>query len=579
MEHKLHKRDTLTSLEDICLRNLGISSLNDIQTWFDKSDAGSYRIDKMTDAVKLVRHCLNMSMPVSVIGDYDMDGVAGSSILYLGLKDAGFDDVNVIIPKRKTEGYGLKMVQANRCPDESLVICVDNGIASAVSVSSLKRRGCKVIILDHHSLPEGVQPPKADVLIDPEQFPESADFTGYCGADLAFRFVTLLNGKTSLFYQVLAGLGHVADVMPLREEGFVIVRHALDTIKDNRSVLSTGMQALLEVMNTPTEGITVKDIGFGLAPAINACSRIYDDGAYEKAFRLLTYTGDYSDATIMAREVFRINEVRKDLTKKANAEAENLMENYCLYGEAPLVLYIPDVPEGIIGLVSGNISQKYKVPVITLCDSENKTPEGRVIAKGSARSYGDYNVVKALSDPISKNLLRSYGGHPAAAGLSIARDDIPQFRQRLLDISEDYTAPDDEILDYDLEITPDQIPTAIDWMNRNIGLFGEGNPEPVFLIRDFNVIPSYGKYTNHMGSDGSSLKFYGDYANAVWFGGSEHFAGDPHKINIVGTLSQNAYRGRITNQVEIIDLDEIKTEKKMTSLAERLAVAAATYSK
>ena len=431
------KRGNETTIMDVVLRNMNMTGKS-VKAWFTMHSNGEYIIDRMDDACRLCAKYKDL--PVTICGDYDADGITSTSILYLGLTWTGFSDVSYRIPKRFSEGYGLneKIVDEAKMKDgKGLLIVVDNGIKAFDALAKAKEKGFEIIILDHHepeSNEEGsiILPNLADtdVIIDPEALENSAIFTHYCGAGLAYKFILNLvdsiDAVRNGILLSLAAIGTVGDVVELREENYVLVRKGIRAMING--CVTNGLGSLLRD-NELTEHMTSADIGFTLAPIINACERMHDGGA-EKAVKLLISGLPGEAVTLetvkLVTELTENNKKRKECLTVAKAQADIIlseMENI----KAPIVLYLPNVLEGIVGLIASDISGRYKMPAFVVTDAEGQ--EG--ILKGSGRSYVeiDENGVESfinIYDIIEENkdLLSAYGGHDKAAGISFKKDNL-----------------------------------------------------------------------------------------------------------------------------------------------------------
>ncbi len=562
---KWNKRDELSTIEDVFKRNIGVESLETVNGWYKKSNCLEYHIDKIDEAAKLFWDFV--TKPVTIVGDYDADGITATSILYLALKWAGFSNVRYRIPKRFSEGFGISEKIIDEI-EEGLVVTVDNGVAQPDVIRKAKEKGLTVVVTDHHQplvIDGKVVLPDADIVIDPNAIPGSADFNGYCGAGIAYKLAVQLLGKEKAGKLLpLAGIGTVADVMELREENYVFVRKSL-LLLTNATCTTTGMYALVSALNL-TRHVSAKDIGFKIGPCINAASRMNDDGAKD-VVELLTFMGTFADAIPMAERLIAINDKRKEAKNNGIAEANRIIADECLYGDIPLVLNVPGVEHGIIGIIAGNLCEKYKVPVLVV----SKIGE---VLKGSARSPKGYNMKEALDE--CSDLLVAYGGHEGAAGFSLNPEMFDDLKNRL-QTSALATSFEPESVDesfYDLEINAKDIEKTISELEK-YGPFGEGNPEIVFKINGFSTIPSYGAYAKFMG-DGSIVKIFSKGTTAIGFGFAEKFKDvkTPKQLTLYGTITDNYFGGDIEHQIEFFDFVETEVSKVKTPLAARLEAMA-----
>lgn len=557
------KRGSETTIKEVFLRNIGKESLDDINGWFTKSYSEEYRIDKLDDAVMLAKSFIDK--PVRIIGDYDADGVTSTSILYLALKRAGFKNVSYRIPKRFSEGFGINNTIIDEVNDGLIITC-DNGVAQLEAIQKAKDKGLNVIIIDHHEpvVADGeIVLPNADIIIDPNAIKDSADFNGYCGAGLSYRFARRLLGEDSYIKKLLglAAIGTVADVMELREENYVFVRNGLKALK-NPQATTSGTYALISSLDL-TRYISSHDIGFKVGPVINASSRMKDDGAMD-AVKLLTFDGPFPYAIGEAEKLIERNEQRKVAKKEALKIAIDTINNEMLMCDVPLIVTLEGVPEGVIGIIAGNLCEEYKVPAIVL----TTTSEG--ILKGSSRSCGNYNIKEEL-DKVSSLLLK-YGGHEGAAGLSLDPKNLDEFRRIMQENAKSFTPPEEaDTIFYDLEIKASDIADTIQELEK-YGPFGNGNDYPVFKISDYSVNPKGGFYVNKVASEYDITKlFYKSDVCAIGFDLSKRFKNvTPKSVNLVGTLSDNYFNGKITHQVEFNDFSLNAVNQITTPLAEKL---------
>lgn len=559
------KKGIEKTIEEVFLRNIKAKSLEEVNEWFKKSYKNGYRIDKLKEAVSLAEKFKNK--PVKIIGDYDGDGVNSTAILYTSLLWAGFQNVSYRIPKRFSEGFGINESIIDEV-DNGLIITCDNGVAQIDAIKKAKEKGLTVIIIDHHLPNEDEETgkailPPADVIINPNAISGSADFNGYCGAGLSYRFACeLLKYQKGLCHKLLpfAAIGTVTDVMELREENYVIVRNGIKALL-NQSSVTTGLYALMSAFEL-TRHISAHDIGFKIGPALNAASRMKDDGAKD-AVELLIYDGPYQNAIPMAEKLIRTNDARKEQKKDALKLAHSIIEEDCLYGEIPLMLYIPNVNEGIIGIVAGSLCEEFKVPAIVVTD----TPEGYL--KGSGRSCGNYHMKKKLDN--HAHLFLKYGGHEGAAGLSLPKENFAQLKNLLISDAEDFKYISANDIYYDLEIEATQIPAAIETLKK-FEPFGEGNAAPVFKANNFSVTPRMGTYVKFIGPDSDIAKIYSKSVTAIGFDMKGKIVPEkPFKqADLIGTLSDNYFRGQVEHQIEFIDFKKKEVNKIETPLANRL---------
>lgn len=547
----MKKNEKINTLKDYFLNNMGVESTDVINAWCVKSMRNEYRLDGVIEAVELIKKF--KEKPIKVVGDYDVDGITSTTILVSGLKKYGCTNVTYRIPKRFTEGFGINPSIINET-DEGLIITCDNGIAQSETIKYAKKKGLSVIIIDHH-LPEVINGntiiPNADVVIDPNAISDSADFNGYCGAGLCYKVISELLGYNKAItnkYLSLAALGTVADVMEIREENYCIIRSGLKTLAETQTC-SIGLHSLLEVLELTNKTIQAQDIAFSVGPVINSVSRLNNDGA-SLAVDLLLYDDEENITTAKynANLLVEYNKTRKELQKEALEKAINTIEVENLASQIPLVVYLKDTKEGILGIIAGQLCEQFKVPTIVVTNTENG------ILKGSARSCGNYHMKNSL-DEVSY-LLENYGGHEGAAGLSFKEEYLDILRKELSSNLDNFLVNEVDTIYYDLEITPEEIPGMITEMAK-YGPYGEGNPVPVFMLSGFRPSLSFDKKGRKMliGAEKTTVKYNGNGFSAIGFHLSDLLKGvDPEEVSLIGTLSDNIYNGRISHQICFEDI-------------------------
>ena len=513
-----------------------------------------YHLD---EAVTLFHEVVANGEKIRIIGDYDMDGIAASVILFMSIRSF-VKDVSVRLPKRFSEGYGLSDTIIDEV-SEGLVITVDNGITAIKQIEKLKKKGVKVIVIDHH-LPDNILPP-ADVIVDPHAESDS-EFKEYCGAGLAYRFAEKILSDSYLLNQllVLAGIATVTDMVPLLGANRYLVQESLKFI--NHRIGTDGLLALCRILDC-TQNITEDDYGFLIGPVCNASGRLLDDGPMD-VFRLLSkkiepFAIDYDEQFIQMHEDARMlkerNEQRKIDTQKA---MEQLESQITVSDEPVIVAYLEHVSSGIIGLVASGVAEKYKRPAFVFADTMQ---EG--VVTGSARTYGDIHLKNDILVPC-RELFLSCGGHSEAAGVRMIREKLPDFKEKLRQVVK---LVEGKETTYDMECSMDEIPGLFQKL-KEYAPFGRNNPKPVFLIKDYELSPRYGKFYEVKGKD--TLKLYNDKYNALGRDMYQKYLdeGKPMKLNILVTLNEKYIKGRKVQMLELMDLESVKEEKNISALQE-----------
>ena len=540
------KKDACKTVKECHLRNMGVASTDEINEWFLKSYHDQYRINGL-DQLKAVLSTFK-NKPIYICGDYDVDGVMAVTVMYMTLaRYLKYPKVKYVIPERHTQGYGLNIQIVEKMVAESepgCLITVDNGIAAIESIAYAKKMGWTVIVTDHHlqAKKDGKTVyPNADLIIDPQAIPNSSDFNGYCGAGLAYKVACELIGRKAARSMLpFAAIATIADLVELTQENYVIVRNGLDLI--SKGYITPGLKAL-KSMNQ-LDLVDDSDVGFKIAPQINAPGRLYKNGAMFSVGLMLS---DSEKADDFAYKIKEINEVRKGLVREAVEKIEARFEQY--QKTDPIIIeYLPNVNQGIIGIVAGNICEKYKRPVIILTEHA----ADHTVLTGSARSVHGFHI-KNFLDKIQNYVLK-YGGHEVAAGLSIKADEYDVFKNAALEEVKriGYVPSEIQEMYYDLEINADKIHECFNETYR-FAPFGNGNDALIFKINGFTLRYQYGDPLLDIGKSG--IRLSGTYCNAISFDLRDRIREETSLDGIVlyGKITRNQYNGKVYPQVEILD--------------------------
>ncbi|MCI8563290.1 MAG: single-stranded-DNA-specific exonuclease RecJ [Lachnospiraceae bacterium] len=437
-------------------------------------DAG--KMEGLKEAARLLDQKMKEGKKIKIIGDYDVDGVMSSYILYHGIQLLG-GMAGCRIPHRVYDGYGMRDYMAQEAFDEGYdtILTCDNGISAVSAVEKAKELGLTVIITDHHEVPkEGGEEelPPADVIVNPKQEKCGYPFSGLCGAGIAYKLMSYLfrqSGRTDCEEELLpfAAIATVCDVVPLLDENRVIVKNGLEYLNHNQK--NTGLQFLIEALQFGRE-INSGDLGFRIGPCINAAGRL---GDAVKGLELLMET-DKKAAAEKAGELVALNEERKEYTAEATKRAVGQIESQGFLKKPVFVLFVEGCHESVAGIVAGRIREKYYRPTLILTESRNGL-------KGSARSIPGYHMQKELSK--CKSLLTEFGGHAMAAGFSLPRENLDALN---LALQENCTLTEKELTEkvfFDREVPLAEMTEAVVQQLEYMEPFGEGNERPVFAKR------------------------------------------------------------------------------------------------
>ena len=462
------------------LASRGLSP-DDLESFLDPAlsrlaDATS--LPGVSDAVNAIIEFVASRRKIVVFGDYDADGVCATAILVRTIRTLG-GVADAFIPERFTEGYGMTDASLSRLlaehPDMALVVTVDNGITAPREVEALRARGIAVVVTDHH-LP-GPELPVPDALVNP-RVASSPGCENLCGAGVAFFLAAALakeakargihdGGKFSGPLLVLAGLATVADLMSLTGQNRIIVTQALAVF---RSCAPVGLRELFEHAARRVAPLVSRDFGFLLAPRINAAGRM--DTA-RKAYELLM-TDDRETARNLAVEVEGFNASRKTEEQRMKDSVDEQVKSY--EGLSAVVARGEDWHSGVAGIVAARVMERAHLPVAVVVGDH-----------GSARAPDGYNVHDALT--ASSDALVRFGGHAAAGGFTIQPGRYDDFKRLFSEAcaAQRAAAPDAAAIEFDGWLEPTDLTLGLcDELSR-FEPFGEGNPEPVFGIRNVAV--------------------------------------------------------------------------------------------
>ncbi len=482
-------------------------------------------IDGIDRSLQRINKAIKNGELIIVYGDYDVDGICASAILYKALTSIGAK-VLPYIPHREKEGYGISNqgLDFAKNAQAKLVITVDNGIVAFTQAIYAKKIGLDLIITDHHVV--GEKKPEAFSIVHS---------TKMCGAAVAWCLIRKVISK-ELSQELLqfVAIATICDLIPLVELGRSFVVEGLKILNNNNK-LNLGLRMLKEEAGI-TEGIGAYEIGYILGPRINAIGRI--EHAID-ALRLLC-TKDPQKARKLAKILSSANLERQKMTVIAIDQARILVDPK----KKIHVLYSEEWAAGIIGLVAGKIAEEFNRPAIAIS-------VGKEISKGSARSIEGVNIVELIRR--SSDLLLSIGGHPGAAGFSIETINIEVFRKKMEEVMIDLPEGSEKVLQIDAKLTSNQITKSLIKELEILEPFGFKNPKPLFLLNQARIsdIKTVGA--------GKHLKFRSDDIDAIAFsmGNLNKELKDGQLIDLVFTPELNVYSGSEKVQLKIKDLKSV----------------------
>ena len=523
-----------------------------------------YLLKGMKEGSAFLYAAIREKKQIRIIGDYDVDGICSTYVLYHALRLLGAS-VSYRIPHRIKDGYGLNEEIIRECSGQQVEVIVtcDNGIAAAKEIALAKELGMEVLVTDHHEVPyreitgvdgmterEEILPPS--LVIDPKQKGCPYPYKGICGAVVAYKLVqvlleqaekekliTVADRKTCLAELLeFAAMATICDVMDLLDENRIIVKYGLKQMEQSQNL---GLRTLIEVCGLKGQKLGNYHVGFILGPCLNATGRL-DSAA--RAMELFLCT-ELREAVVIATDLKALNESRKELTEQGVKEAVRQMETGEHGTDKVMVIYLPDCHESIAGIIAGRLREKYAHPFFVLTKAE----EG---LKGSGRSIEAYHMYEGLHGV--EDLLTKYGGHKLAAGLSLEEKNLEELRRRL---NADCHLTEEDFVH---KILID-VPMPLSYVNmqfvESLSLlepFGNGNKKPVFACKDVPIshVQLRGKNKNVAGfllTDETGRKLDG-----IYFGEAERFYEEMQgrqSLQIVYYPDINEFRGNRSLQIVV----------------------------
>ncbi|PVZ64998.1 single-stranded-DNA-specific exonuclease RecJ [Pelagibaculum spongiae] len=521
-----------------------------------------HSLKEIEPAIALLRRAIRSHQRILIVGDYDADGACSTAVALLGLKAMGAVNVDYLVPNRFETGYGLcpEIVEqgiAKFAPD--LIITVDNGISSIEGAKAAKAAGVALLITDHHLA--GEQLPEADAIVNPNQpecrFPDKA----LCGCGVMFYILLALRTelrRRGWFNDQLPepNMGHlldlvalatVADVVPLSHNNRILVQQGLARIRAGRS--RPGITALLELANRNPQRLVASDLGFAVAPRLNAAGRLED---MSLGIRCLL-TDSVAEARQLAQQLDQLNDERRHLEQEMQQQARLWLEELDQLKQKKIpraiCLYRSDWHQGVIGILASRIKDIYHRPVIAFADG------GDGMIRGSARSVAKVHIRDAIESVTTKHphLLKSFGGHAMAAGLSLKAEHLPAFELAFIEEVENRLAEKDCLGVYETDGPLAGVEMTLDTakMLRNGGPWGQGFAEPsfhgLFWVDSWRVVGEKHWKLTLISIDG------GEAIDAIWFSPDAKWTPQQgNRLELVYRLDVNEFRQREAVQIMVV---------------------------
>ena len=530
------------------LAQRGVTSAEDAAAFLERDRSlvhSPFLMKDMDAAVERISRAVSDGERIAVFGDYDVDGITATCIVVDYLKGRGADCLHYI-PRRVEDGYGLgrDAILSLHQRGVELLITVDCGITGVEEVEYARTLGMDVVITDHHECKEEL--PAACAVVDPHRSDCPYPFKHLAGCGVALKLVLALGGsdrEEALFarYCTLAAIGTVADVMLMSGENRTIVSRGLESIDQSDF---TGLHALLQEAGLADKAITSVQIGFVLAPRINAAGRM---GAADMAADLLL-CDDEQQAAALARQLCALNRERQAVEQDIFSQALEMIEALPREERSALVLSSDEWHQGVVGIVASRLSEKYSCPSFMIHLNAG-------VGKGSCRSWGGFNLFAALES--CSDLLLGFGGHELAAGFTIEEKNIPAFRTRMNQYAKAYRGGEAPVssLDIDVVLThPGRVTLeeveALDALEP----YGAGNSRPVFCLRGATLERAQNVGQNRhlkLRLSKGSAQFDGIFFSAV---SQTCGVAAGSRVDAAFYLQVNEFRGNRSVQLQMVDI-------------------------
>lgn len=484
---------------------------------------------------------------IRIVGDYDIDGVCSTYLLFRALSRVGAQ-VDYEIPDRVKDGYGIneQIIEAAAGDGVDTILTCDNGISAAAELHRAKELGMTVIVTDHHDIARkddrDILPP-ADAIVNPKQQECTYPWKEICGAVVAYKLIYVLYEKfqvpLSEWEEMLefAAIATVGDVMRLQDENRILVKEGLARMPMTNSV---GLKKLVEKNNLDIGHLTAFHIGYVIGPCLNAGGRLQ---TAKMALRLLL-SRDEEEADRLAEELKELNDQRKDMTSAGVEEAAEQVET--LYrDDKVLVPYLPDCHESLAGIIAGRLRERFHKPVFVLTDASDGV-------KGSGRSIEGYHMFEALLEV--KDLLTKFGGHPMAAGFSLPGEKVEEFRRRLNDnarLTEEDFIPKIWI---DAAMPMEYVSEPLVRELEMLEPFGQGNEKPQFAQKGVHIRTAKVLGRNRNAVKLSMVTPSGAPVEGILFTEGDAFMeemGGRREMDVIYYPGINEYNGRRTLQMVV----------------------------
>ena len=529
------------------LAQQGIDSTEQAKKFFEPSMEEIHDptlLHDMDKAVERIEQAVEKQEQITIYGDYDADGITSTSLMYETLLSIGAN-VNYYVPNRFTDGYGPNMDAYQRLIDNGtqLFITVDNGVSGKNVIDKVIAAGVDVVITDHHELPADL--PNAVAIVHPRYPGSNYPFPDLSGVGVAFKVAWALTGEFPVEELDLVAIGEIADVVNVTDENHALISYGIQQLRQG---MRPGLAALMKLADIKANNLTDQDIGFGIAPRLNALGRIADanDGV-----KLLTSL-DENESQKLAKEVDQANKERQNLVAEIMKEAEKQANSSANQQKKTLLIVGKGWHQGVLGIVASRIMNETGKPTIVASTDQNNP----TLIKGSGRSIDSFNLFNALE--AHRELFITFGGHPAACGLSFDQKNIVPLQIALEEeaVKQKFDPTVKQPLPIAMKLVPADVTQQLYNDIQRVAPFGPGNMEPVFELNNVKVVD-----VKTMGQEHQHLKFsiVSDKKNltVVAFGQGNLatlLSAPTGQINLAVKVSLNEWRGKKSVQLMLEDL-------------------------
>ena len=506
-----------------------------------------YHLPNMDKAVAIIKNAIATNQKILIYGDYDVDGITATVIMYETLLGMGAQNLLYYLPSRLIDGYGPNLTRYKEFIKQGvqLIVTVDNGVGASEPIRYAREHNVDVVITDHHEYNEDDIPP-ANAIVHPTLPQSEYPFTGLCGAGVAFKVAAALLYRQPTQLLDLVTLGTIADVMPMIGENHIIVSKGLDAIRDTNR---PGLKALLKMVNIDMNYLSSTDLSFSVIPILNATGRIKSANL---GFKLLT-THSQTEAEQLANQIMLYNNIRKSLqqqyTKSALQQIKSQVTSNVIVGDG----WHP----GIAGIVAANVVEATNKPAIVL--AKNNTTK---LATGSARSTDGIDYLTSIQP--YKSLTNTLGGHAQAFGLSVKLDQLSNFISAVEHANLNVDSKATKAKYYDASIDLANVTLDLYQNIMLLGPFGQSNGLPIFKFENF-VIDQISAIGDHNDTIRITLNdINGRKISAIGFNFNDEEVKtimthqNDHALTLIGTVSTNTFNHHTNVQIMIKDLGFIQ---------------------